>query len=328
MLIVAAALAVVIGIAVGLFGGGGSILTTPLLVFVLGFDPKRAIASSLLVVAVTSFVALMAYARAGRVRWRTGVVFGCAGMVGAFMGGQVGSRLPGTLLLTAFAAMMAVTAVAMVRGRRQVPGSAHVQHPLPRILVEGAVVGFVTGLVGAGGGFLVVPALVLLGGLSMQYAVGTSLLVVAMQSSAAFLGYSLSFTSGLQLNPVTAVPWNEILIVTAAAVAGSLIGFAISPRIHPEHLRRLFGWFVLVMAFFVLARQTGSAILTFAQGSVTQALEVLAGAALILVGLTVAVRWPVKVDVADYDTTGAGPSSLPTRAVREEGTSNSHSTME
>ena len=122
MVILAAALALFIGGAVGILGGGGSILTTPLLVYVVGFDAKQAITASLFVVAVTSLFGLIAHAKAGRVRWKTGLIFGAAGMVGAFIGGQVGALLPGALLLAAFSVMMGVTAVAMIRGRKQVKG--------------------------------------------------------------------------------------------------------------------------------------------------------------------------------------------------------------
>jgi len=160
MVILAAALALFIGAAVGLLGGGGSILTTPLLVYVVDWPAKQAITASLLVVAITSLFGLIAHARAGRVRWKTGLIFGVAGMVGAFIGGQVGALLPGALLLAAFSVMMGVTAVAMIRGRKQVKGHGpHKGLPLFRIILDGLIVGLVTGLVGAGGGFLVVPAL-------------------------------------------------------------------------------------------------------------------------------------------------------------------------
>jgi len=317
MLLIAALLSVVIGAAVGLFGGGGSILTTPLLVYVLGFDPKAAIAASLFVVAVTSAFGLLAYARGGRVRWRTGLIFGGAGMVGAFIGGQIGVRLPGSFLLAAFAVMMAATAVAMIRGRRRVPGATRAEHPLFRILLDGAVVGFVTGLVGAGGGFLVVPALVLLGGLPMPLAVGTSLLVVMMKSVAGLLGYLLVIDDGrVSLDGVSGMQWPVVLLVTAMAVVGSLAGAGLSPRIHPERLRRAFGWFVLGMAVVVLALELGDSILEFASGSAIQAVEVIAGISLLAVGITVLIRWPVRVPVGDFDTTGEGPKSLPNRAVR------------
>ena len=311
MVVLAGFLAIFIGVAVGLLGGGGSILTTPLLVYVLHFDPKQAIAASLLVVAITSAFGLIHHARAGRVRWRTGLIFGAAGMVGAFVGGQIGARLPGAVLLDAFSIMMAVTAVAMVRGRRQVQGTAHAGLPVVRILLDGAVVGFVTGLVGAGGGFLVVPALALLGGLPMPIAVGTSLLVVMMKSTAGFLGYAVTFGGGsiVSWNSAVQFDWGPVAIVTIAAVGGSFIGAILAGRIHPDRLRRAFGWFVLAMAVFILSQQVGGAILSFAREGVLHAVEVIAGIAVIIAGIVIAIRWPVKVAIADFDTSGAIPPS-------------------
>src|SRR5690606_7607855 len=119
-----------------------------------------------------------------------GVIFGVAGMVGAFIGGQLGAHLPGSLLLGAFAVMMGVTAVAMIRGRQKTSSRHANGLPLFRILLDGFLVGLVTGLVGAGGGFLVVPALALLGGLPMGVAVATSLLVISMKAVAGFVGYA------------------------------------------------------------------------------------------------------------------------------------------
>ena len=162
------------GISLGLLGGGGSILTVPLLAYVAGMDAKQAIATSLLVVRHTSAVGAISHARAGRVQWRTGLVFGAAGMAGAYAGGLLARFIPGTVLLIGFAVIMIATAVAMLRGRkddqrRRIPRSL----PAFKIVLEGLAVGLVTGLVGAGGGFLVVPALALLGGLPMPVAVGT-----------------------------------------------------------------------------------------------------------------------------------------------------------
>ncbi len=247
MLIVTLAAAVVVGLTLGLFGGGGSILTVPLLVYIAGVPAKQAIAMSLFVVGVTSAVSAIGHARAGRIRWRTGLVFGAAGMAGAYGGGLLGPHLPEALLLTAFALMMAATAIAMIRGRgtpRRPPGRP--DPPITHVVAEGVIVGVVTGLVGAGGGFLVVPALVLLGGLPMSVAVGTSLIVIAMKSFAGLAGY-------LQSTPVD---WSIALSVTAAAVVGGLVGGRLARRIQADRLRRAFGWFVLVMGAFVLSRQT------------------------------------------------------------------------
>jgi hypothetical protein len=247
------ALAVLIGVALGLLGGGGSILAVPLLVYVAGLDPKEAIATSLLVVGATSAVALVPHARAGRVRWRTGLLFGAAGMVGAYAGGRLAAYLPGDVLLVAFALMMVATAVAMIRGRREPAADgadSRGEHPLARILLDGLVVGLVTGLVGAGGGFLIVPALVLLGGLPMPIAVGTSLLVIAMKSFAGLAGY----LSSVQ------VDWPLALAVTAAAVVGSLVGSRLTSVLHPQTLRKAFGWFVVGMGVLVLAQQVPDAV--------------------------------------------------------------------
>lgn len=314
MLALAAVLSIFIGAAVGLLGGGGSILTTPLLVYVMGFDPKQAIAASLFVVAVTSAFGLIHYARAGRVKWRTGLIFGAAGMLGAFVGGQIGALLPGSLLLGAFAIMMGITAIAMIRGRKQVQGKAHTGLPLFRILLDGFIVGLVTGLVGAGGGFLVVPALVLLGGLSMQVAVGTSLLVVMMKSTAGFLGYALTFggDSFVALNPATEFNWTITLVVTAFAVMGSFLGAALNKRVHPDRLRKAFGYFVLAMAMFILAQEVGESIVDFARGSVIQLIEVLLGAVFIIAGVIVMIRWPAKVPVGDFDASDGDSSISPT----------------
>lgn len=248
-LLLVLALSVVIGLSLGVLGGGGSILTVPILVYVAGFEAKEAIAASLFVVGVTSVVSVISHARGGRVVWRTGLVFGAAGMAGAFAGGLLGGHIPGQILLIAFAIMMVATSLAMLRGRKRKndDGAAPVKHELPlgRVLLDGAVVGLITGLVGAGGGFLVVPALALLGGLPMSVAVGTSLVVIAMKSFAGLAGYLTT----VQLD------WGITLGVTAAAITGSLIGAKLAGRIPETALRKAFGWFVLAMGAFVLIQQ-------------------------------------------------------------------------
>ncbi|MBB6347356.1 hypothetical protein FHU36_003901 [Nonomuraea muscovyensis] len=252
MIALTLAAAVVVGMTLGLFGGGGSILTVPVLVYLAGVPTKAAIAMSLFVVAVTSAVSAVGHARAGRIRWRTGLIFGAAGMAGAYGGGLIGPYLPEALLMAAFAGMMLATAVAMIRDRttpRARP--AHRDLPVLHVIAEGVVVGLVTGLVGAGGGFLVVPALVLLGGLPMGVAVGTSLVVIAMKSLAGLAGYLHSVT----------IDWSLALPVTAAAVVGGLIGGGFAGRINADRLRKAFGWFVLAMGAFVLVQQAPPALL-------------------------------------------------------------------
>lgn len=257
MTALAIGLAVLVGISLGSLGGGGSILAVPLLVYVAGMDARAAIATSLLVVGATSATAALSHARAGRVQWRTGGVFGLAGMAGAYGGGRIGTLVDGSWLLVGFAAMMAVTAAAMLRPRTP-RGPTPDRHRMPvwKILLEGVAVGVVTGLVGAGGGFLVVPALVLLGGVPMHVAVGTSLVVIAMKSMAGLAGY----LSGIE------VDWPLALAVTAAAVSGSLVGGRLVAQVPQERLRHAFGWFVAIMAVVVLCLETpagvGSAVLT------------------------------------------------------------------
>ncbi|MFE6910068.1 sulfite exporter TauE/SafE family protein [Streptomyces erythrochromogenes] len=251
MIALVLAASVLIGISLGILGGGGSILTVPILVYLADMDAKEAVATSLFVVGATSAVGLLPHARAGRVRWRTGLLFGAVGMVGAYGGGRLAEYVPGTALLVLFALMMLATAAAMLRGPRErdAGGSDRRELPVKAVVVEGLAVGAVTGLVGSGGGFLVVPALVLLGGLPMSVAVGTSLLVIAMQSFSGLAGH----LAGVQID------WGTTLMVTAAAVAGSLIGGRFAGRIPPGALRKAFGWFVVVMGILVLGRQIPAA---------------------------------------------------------------------
>ncbi len=239
------ALALLVGVALGLLGGGGSILTVPLLVYGLDVEPKSAIASSLVVVGVTSLAAMIQHARAGHVVWRTGLLFGAAGMVGAFGGGLLAAYFSARVLLLLFAGMMGLTAVAMLRG-----GASEAQGPpkvpsVGLVIAEGVGVGVVTGLVGAGGGFLVVPALALLGGLTMQEAVGTSLLVITMKSFAGYLGHARHVDIDMKLTAY----------VVVAAVVGSLVGSALAGRVPALWLRRGFGVFVLGMAAFQVSQE-------------------------------------------------------------------------
>jgi uncharacterized membrane protein YfcA len=257
-------LAVVVGLSLGLLGGGGSILTVPLLAYVAGMPAKEAITTSLVVVGTTSAAAVVAHARAGRVQWRTGLVFGAAGMAAAYAGGRLSAVLPGTVLLVAFAAVMLLAGVAMLRGRRPVdPSGVRDEMPLLRSVAQGASVGLVTGVLGAGGGFLIVPALALLGGLPMPVAVGTSLVVITMNSAAGLAGH-LSTTH---------VNWGLAAAVTAAAALGSIIGGRLVGRVASEQLRKAFGWFVLLMAAVVLAQEVGLAV-----GAVAGAAVVIAAA--------------------------------------------------
>lgn len=255
MIALTVAFAVVVGISLGLLGGGGSILTVPLLAYVAGMEPRQAIATSLLVVGVTSAIAAVTHARAGRVRWRVAVLFGLVAMAGAYAGGLIARFVPGAVLLVAFAVIMAAAGVAMLRGRK---GCAVADLPLPvaRIALLAIVVGLVSGLVGAGGGFLLVPALALLAGLPMPIAVGTSLVVISMQSFAGFAGHLAS----------EQIDWRLAAFVTAAAVVGALIGGRLIAFVDPATLRQAFGWFVLIMASLILAEEVNREVGAAAAG--------------------------------------------------------------
>lgn len=243
VLLLAAILALAIGVSLGLLGGGGSILTVPILVYALHVAPKAAIAASLFVVGVTSLAGMIAYARAGTLRARAGLVFGGAGMTGAYAGGRLAHLVRGELLLVAFGGVMLLTALAMIRPRAR-PRATRPALP-GKLVAVGAFVGVASGLIGAGGGFLIVPALLWFGGLNMREAVGTSLMVIAMQCLAGFAG---------QLAAVR-IDWPLTLVVAAAAVAGSLVGVRLARRVAQATLRKGFGWFVLAMGLFVLAKE-------------------------------------------------------------------------
>jgi hypothetical protein len=240
------ALSVLIGVSLGFFGGGGSILTVPLLVYVFGLEPKHAIASSLLVVGAASSAGAAQHWRAGNVELRTGLVFGAAGMAGAHVGGRAGAYLDGALLLLLFAVMMVLTSVAMWRGRRAPTGAPPAQRAVGPLVAQGLGVGLFTGLIGAGGGFLIVPALALWAGLPMPAAVGTSLFVIVLNTLAGFSGYASHVRVDFAL----------IAAVATAAIARSFLGSWLARRTDPNSLRRAFAVFVVAMATLIFVRET------------------------------------------------------------------------
>jgi uncharacterized protein len=248
-MILAAALSVLIGLVLGMLGGGGAILALPMLVYAVHVEPKTAIAMSLFVVGATSVVGAAVHARAGTVRWKLGATFGAAAMTGAFAGGRLAAFIPAAVLLVLFAGVMLVTATAMLR-----PPSPAAAEPrtlaLGRALVLGAAVGVLSGLVGAGGGFLIVPALTVFGGLSMREAIGTSLLVIALQSFAGFAGH----IAHVELD------WMLVAVVTGGAVAGTLVGAFAGKRVSPDNLRRGFAWLVIAMGLLLLGQQVPLAV--------------------------------------------------------------------
>jgi uncharacterized protein len=244
MLVLGAVLSLFVGLLLGLLGGGGAILTLPMLVYVLHVDSKDAIASSLVVVGTTSFVGMLSHARAGAVQWRVGTLFGLAAMAGAFGGGRLAAVIPGHVLLVAFGVIMVTTSTLMMRGRKDTPEtSGSINTPV--VMLLGALVGLISGLVGAGGGFLIVPALSIFGGLPMRQAIGTSLFVIAMQSGAGFLGHM----GHAHLNATL------LVAITSSAILGSLAGTALSKHVPAPILRRGFAWFVVCMGMFMFFKQ-------------------------------------------------------------------------
>jgi uncharacterized membrane protein YfcA len=247
-------LSTLVGVSLGFFGGGGSILTVPLLVYVFGLAPKAAIASSLPVVALASASGALRYWRAGQLRPRVGLVFGAAGMSGAYLGGRGAAFVDGGILLLIFAVLMLLTSLAMWRGRRAATPEAG-GPALGKLALQGLVVGSFTGLVGAGGGFLIVPALVLWAGLPMPAAVGTSLFVIVLNCLAGVAGY----LSHVAIDP------GLVAAVGSCAVGGSFAGSGLAGAIDPGRLRRAFAGFVLVMALTILLREGALVAATAAQ---------------------------------------------------------------
>lgn len=247
-MLIVVVLSVAMGVVLGLLGGGGSILTLPILLYAAHVPPKQAIATSLVVVGTTSLVGALQHARLGHVRWRTGLLFGGAGMIGAYLGGRLADYIPANVLLMSFAAVMLVAGVTMLRPRKTASDEKTRPFRAGPVILEGLVVGAVTGLVGAGGGFLVVPALVVFGGMPMHAAIGTSLMIIALKSFAGAAGHLSHVAIDLELTA----------IVTAAAVIGGIGGTALSARVDPARLRQVFALLVLAMAAFMFVAPTSS----------------------------------------------------------------------
>lgn len=248
MMPLALALATLMGVSLGLMGGGGSVLAVPILLYVVGLAAKEAIAISLLIVGATSVGVTLQHARKGNVEWKTGFVFGGFAMLGAYGGGWAAQFIDGSVLIVLFAVMMVIAGIGMLKGRQEIKEPGKIS--LGKAAVEGVGVGALTGLVGAGGGFMVVPALVLFGGLDMRKAVGTSTLVIAMKSFAAFGGYAEH----------VAIDWALAGSLTAFALVGSVIGASLVHRVCPQKLRRGFGIFVLAVASVLVVGELSPSI--------------------------------------------------------------------
>jgi uncharacterized membrane protein YfcA len=241
--LLALALSSLIGVSLGLLGGGGSILALPVLVYVAGLDVHAAIGASLAIVGATALVGGLVHARHGRADVRAAALFGAAGMLGAPLGAQATPLVPGRVLLLLFAALMLAVASFMLRGRAPArpgrPGPHRAAIPL-----AGFGVGLLTGFLGVGGGFLIVPALLLLADIPIHRAVGSSLLVIAANSAAGVVGH-------LRLGRM---PLGLTAALTAAAILGALVGVRLGAGLDPARLRRFFAVFVLLVGVALLVR--------------------------------------------------------------------------
>ncbi|MGE0815978.1 MAG: sulfite exporter TauE/SafE family protein [Vicinamibacterales bacterium] len=255
----AVALGGVIGIALGLLGGGGSILTVPIFVYVLHFAAKDAIAMSLAVVGATSAIGVAGHWRAGNVNVRVGTVFGLVASVGTYGGARLAAHVSGAVQLAVFAVVMLLASAFMFRDRPAGEASdARPAAPLGAAALVGFSlgVGVLTGLVGVGGGFLIVPALVLLA-VPMREAVGTSLAIIAVNCAVGFAGYLGH----------AAIDWSSVGLVTAGTAPGIALGVALHRRVPQPVLRRGFSVFLLVMAVFILYQNAGPAVAAWARGA-------------------------------------------------------------
>ena len=242
--------ALFIGLSLGLLGSGGSIFTVPILHYGLGWEEKAAVAGSLFVVGTVSLAGMLPQARAGRVRWRSVGLFGVPGVVGTWGGAFVSRWVPGPAQLALFAGVMLLAAWFMRRPIERAAGSA--PRAAWKVVADGLGVGVLTGLVGVGGGFLIVPALVLLGGLPMHTAVGTSLAIIAAKSFAGFLEYRAVLSElGVALD------WNALAIFAALGTVGSLTGGRLGSRVPQDLLKTVFSAVLVVLAIAILAVELG-----------------------------------------------------------------------
>lgn len=249
---------ILIGIILGILGGGGSILSIPILVYLLHVDVVMASAYSLFIVGTTSLVGAIPKYKKHLVNLRTGFFFGLPSIVTIFSTRKwIVPMIPEIvyqtdtftltkriLILGVFAALMILASISMIRGTKEVVNNNQ-RFRVVLVILEGIIIGFLTGLVGAGGGFLIIPALVLLTKLPFKTAVGTSLFIIAINSLAGFMGDVFNYT----------IDWKFLLSITALSIIGILIGDRISKKIPAAVLRKSFGWFVLLMGCWILYRE-------------------------------------------------------------------------
>jgi len=249
------------GIILGLMGGGGSILTVPIMVYLFGYSPTVATGNSLFVVGLTALIGSAMYIRKGDVDFKTGLSFAVPSVIGVNVSrGFIIPKIPEIivsfnsfaltkeiLIMATFAVLMIAASYSMIKKKSErKPMEAHPLMRLALIAFEGLVVGLIAGFVGAGGGFLIIPALVLLAGLSMRVAIGTSLMIIALQS---LLGFAGDISRG------ASVDWPKLGIIATIAVFGIIVGSAVAHKIKEQQLKTAFGWFVLIMGFTILIEQ-------------------------------------------------------------------------
>jgi uncharacterized membrane protein YfcA len=255
MMVLGLSLAVLIGLSIGLLGGGGAILAVPIFIYVLGLGAKEAIASSLMVVGATSLFGMAAHWREGNVQLRVAFLFGVFAMAGAYLGAQLATFFSSAAQLALFAAVMLVSAFFMFRDNQSDEDEedesgdySFAWKTLVLLAVVGVAIGVLTGLVGVGGGFLIVPALVLLGNVPVKQAVGTSVLVIAMNSASGFVGY---------LGKVE-IQWGLLTLFTVLAIAGSFAGTYLVRFVPSDKLQTAFAVFLVLMAIFILYENLGA----------------------------------------------------------------------
>ena len=251
MIAAAIGLGLVIGALVGLLGGGGSVLAVPALVYVVGQPLPQAVATSLLVVGITAVIALLPRLLAGQIAWRIALVFGAAGAATAFAGAAVNRLLPDEVVLAIFAVLMVAAGVRMLQDKPATGAACATDHGtvnwrrcLPRTIAGGLVVGFLTGLLGVGGGFLIIPVLVIVLGLPMTTAIGTSLVIVAVNSAAGFAAHASDAPIDI---PIT-------VGFTGAAVIAALVAGRLGAHLDTGRLKRWFAWLVFAVAALVLGQ--------------------------------------------------------------------------
>ena len=240
-LLIDIALGLAIGLSLGMLGGGGSILTVPALVYVVGQTPQLAVTASLMIVGTNSLVGVFFHRSQGTLNWRVAFLFGGVGTITAFFAADLSKLFYPEVLMIFFAFLMLFVG-AMLIFRKSQANEQPQSRGLAVTLLSGAGVGVLTGFLGVGGGFLIVPALVILVGLPMRQAIGTSLVIIAMNSLAGFLGH---------LGDIP-IDFGIIIIFVVSGVIGTYIGTKLTKRFQPEELRSLFAIFVIVLALFLL----------------------------------------------------------------------------